>query len=624
MEYLIKEEEGKNYNIGTLIVAAIVIVLSLIPLVMNYKYNDNHLNWLNHDYCKNLMTSTEQGSLYMTEGGDNQVFGTLYFTYAEKLRPDLTPYDQKGNIFKRIYGDMRYISRDILIRRQKMVDTGIFDSQEPFYEHIRSMQDPYFVPYWQGDRPVYLTWQRPQPWTLGDYYYKRYGLMYRVMDIEYNLVDYLDIKKEISVPAAQQQFKAWLHRDVSMKYTLDKIKKLEKEGYVKKVGNMVKYIKMFPSPHNIDYMDKFLIRWHEAPNAMHWDYLTREIIVNYDYQMGEVYKRKVIELQDIRSREKRSHIAAQIDKRIQDNWKKAVDFYEDGVVYGHDSISILHNISVVYLNNPLNDKSLHLKAHKLLTDGLKLFPNSLGTYSIMFSYLIKANLENPENEKKNLEEIDMWFTQLKNVLTHTKSAKINPATKTKKGVGASFERMFAEADYKNNPAWKNFAGIEGYVNEMKRIPTSQLLMYEQQLKSKINSNPNSVTMQDIQIIQALYMRGIPFHYVPFINRADGYLTTLLKYKRNDIQFNDWVFKMTLQFNKLDFAYEAGKNLLKLRKGADYNFYYTMGAICYRIKKNNDAKKYFNLFLTAVRSIPKATLKEGKKISDVEKVLELLK
>src|SRR5271157_4997672 len=75
----------------------LIIILSVIPFISNYKYCDNHNNWLNHDYCKYLMSSTEEGSIYMTEGGDNQVFGSLYFTYAEKLRPDLTPYDQKGN-----------------------------------------------------------------------------------------------------------------------------------------------------------------------------------------------------------------------------------------------------------------------------------------------------------------------------------------------------------------------------------------------------------------------------------------------------------------------------------------------------------------------------------------------
>ena len=82
------------------VIAVIVIMaMAVIEFISNYKYCDNHLNFLDHDYCKYLMSSTEEGSIYMTEGGDNQVFGSLYFNYAEKLRPDLTPYDQKGNIF---------------------------------------------------------------------------------------------------------------------------------------------------------------------------------------------------------------------------------------------------------------------------------------------------------------------------------------------------------------------------------------------------------------------------------------------------------------------------------------------------------------------------------------------
>src|SRR5208337_3187566 len=114
---------------------------------------------------KNLMVSTEENSIFMTEGGDNQVFGTLYFTYAEKLRPDLTPFDQKGNIFPKIYGDMRYISdAETLPRRMNLVDSHLFQSEEPFYDNPRSSADPYFIPYWQGKRPVYLLWQRPDPW----------------------------------------------------------------------------------------------------------------------------------------------------------------------------------------------------------------------------------------------------------------------------------------------------------------------------------------------------------------------------------------------------------------------------------------------------------------------------
>ena len=85
--------DKKDWNVLTVVVSFIVVLIALIPFVKNFKYNDYHLNWLNHDYGKNLMISTEPNSVLMTEGGDNQVFATVYFIYAEKLRPDITPYD---------------------------------------------------------------------------------------------------------------------------------------------------------------------------------------------------------------------------------------------------------------------------------------------------------------------------------------------------------------------------------------------------------------------------------------------------------------------------------------------------------------------------------------------------
>ncbi len=619
-----KKNDAGEFNIYTIIIALIILFLSIIPFIRNYKYNDIHLAWLNHDYGKNLMTSTEEGSVFMTEGGDNQVFSTLYFMYAEKLRPDLAPYDQKGNIFKRIYGDMRYIDPKTLERRMQLVDSHLFAGEEPFYVNIRDRADPYFIPYWQGRRPVYLTWERPEPWTLslgvgsppiigqkqnsiednyGDYYYKRYGIMYKVQNIQYELVDYLELKKEISVSDAESQLSSWLHRTVDLKFTIDKINEMVREGYLRLAGDRVIFIKMYDPPHKGDYFDKFLLRWHDAPNAMYWDVLTREIIINYDYQMGEIYRGKVGELQDIKSREKRPEILAEIDKRIKENWTLAKSFYNDSLIYGFDSISTLHNLAVVYMRNGL--ENLDEKARELLTRALTLYANSWGTYSLMFSLLINDMFKNPADESRNMKEIDMWMNQLKVNLTHYRSAG---------------------GDYTKNSVWGNFSGLDNFINQLRQVPLSQLNGMVDELSRQIKVSPKNIDNNlSQQALTLLYSRGIPFGYQPYIKKADELLDQLLMIKKDDQNFIIWAFSICLQIQKLDKAYEIGKDMERLNKDIpDPSFYYSMGMISYNLKKPVDTVTYLNKFLDKIKTDRKAQIQLREPVQNANNVLSQLK
>lgn len=626
-QYDNQNEQNRLKPLPAVLVTLLVLVLAFIPFIKNYKDNDNHLNWLNHDYGKNLMMSTEENSLLMTEGGDNQVFATLYFTYAEKLRPDLTPYDQKGNIFNKIYGDMRYIDINTLKRRMDLVDAHLFSSEEPFYKDIRSREDPYFVPYWQVNRPVYLTWKKPNITRLKidsydmvynagttnimnhrthqfiDKYYKRYGIMYKVMDIEYQLVDYLDIKKNISIEAARQAFSRWLKRQVTLDYTLKKIQKLQKEGWVKRQGNRVLFVKMFPAPHGEDYFDNFLLRWKKAPNAQYWDYLTREIIINYDYQMGEIYRGKIRELKEIRSMEKRPKIIADINKRIQDNWKKAMDHYEDALFYGHDSISILHNVSVVFMNNQMED--LSGRAKTLLQRALKLYPSSFGTYNIFFTLLIRDSLKHPENREANLKLADKYMDQIKHQFMRYKGS-------TK--------------DYTKHRNWKQVAGIANYFKTLKKTDLKQLAAADAQIHKWIKSKPSAIPNNLVQnTIVIYYSLGFPFQYKPFLSKGDDLFNSMIQLKAKDAGFNRWAFNIALQTGKNNEAYMLGKRLLRLEpQKADFNFYYNIGAASLRTGQKSEAAVYFKKFLDLISKNRTAFLQQRNRIDQVNKLLKTLK
>ncbi|OHD56724.1 MAG: hypothetical protein A2Y33_06430 [Spirochaetes bacterium GWF1_51_8] len=596
--------EKKDWNILTIIISVVVIALSLIPFVKNYKINDYHLNWLNHDYGKNLMISTEENSVLMTEGGDNQVFATVYFIYAEKLRPDITPYDQKGNIFNRIYGDMRYITPEILAHRMKLVDTHIFAGYEPFYKDIRDIKDPYFIPYWTGTRPVYLTWQRPEPWTLGDYYYHRYGIMYKVQDIEYALVDFLELVREVSFADAQKKFSEWLHRAIDLKYTMEKIEKLVKEGYIAKSGNNVKFVKMYPAPNNTDYFSDFLIRWKDIKNAQFLDYLTREIVINYDYQMGEIYLDRIDELQTIKSAEKRPEIIAALDKKIWESWTNALYYFDDSLYYGHDSISVLHNVAVIYLNNKMN-VDLDEKAHEMLVKALTLYPNSFGTYSVMFNYLIRDFFKNPANEEKDRKEINKWLDQLKAQLRLYKGST---------------------DDYAKSPIWKNFAGMESFLLQTQNVPQLQLSVSADELEKQINAKALTLDFNTIRMVmEHMFFRGYMFQYQPFMKRADAMFAKLIDMKKDDPNFNIWAYSMAGQFGKVDVVYTIGLNLRKSMPTInDPAFYLQMGKLAFEKGEDVSAKEFITNFITMVGKDLKANLSQKDNISLANSILDLIK
>jgi len=621
--FVLELSSQKEQNILTFIAGILLFFTTILTFIKNYKYNDNHLNWLNHDYSKNLLMCTEENSIFMTEGGDNQVFGSLYFTYAEKLRPDISPYDQKGNIFKRIYGDMRYIDPQTLERRMQLVDTHLFAGEEPFYENERDRKDPYFIPYWQGRRPVYLTWERPRPWTLdatyfqdfarklpenyvkelglGEYYYKRYGIMYKVQDIRYKLVDYLEVKKTVTLQQAQKLFSDWLHRPVDISFTMGKVKLLEKEGLIKIRGNEVEFVKTYPYPFTEDFFSNLLFRWKNIPNAEYLDVLSREIIVNYGYMLGEFYREKVNELLELKKDEKNPAIIKDIDSKIKENWENAKKYYAEAIRYGYDSLSVLHNIGIVYMKNEIED--LSSKSRELFKNALKYYPNSFGTYSVMFAFLITDSFKNPSHESENLKEFEQYLNQLKNVLTRYRSS---------------------EGVYNKHPLWKNFEGLERFYEDMKQLPTSQLNNMIQLAENQIKSG--QIDKNFLQgITTKLYFRGLNFGYEPYINKASEFTKVLLTRYENDRETMEWAFLIFLQSQKFDNAYEIGKRIQSKNLAfSNPVFYYYLGAISFQKGDKKLAKEMLSKFIQQASTDRKNIVQLRPLIEEANKILSFIK
>lgn len=104
------------------------------------KMVNNRHNYANHDFCSDMLKTTELETILMTQGEDNQVFGLLYFSLAKNVRPDIDFFDQQGNVFPRLYGDF----------------IGYHPEEVRLIRAIRDFQ------LFSTGRPVYMTWKRKE------------------------------------------------------------------------------------------------------------------------------------------------------------------------------------------------------------------------------------------------------------------------------------------------------------------------------------------------------------------------------------------------------------------------------------------------------------------------------
>lgn len=408
----------------------VVMALALYPLVENYKYNDHSKNWLNHDYGKNLLSSTEEYSVFMTEGGDNQVFSSLYFTYAEKLRQDLFPYDQKGNIYKKIYGDLRYVSLETLNNRQNTVDRGLFTGEEPFYEDIRSPEPPYFVPYALGKPSTYLTWKRPNPQELGDFYYKNYGQMYKVQPIRYALVDLLQITEESEINYLRRHLNGVLGRPINDQEWNRWTNELVQEGLVSRDGANLVFKKMYRKPFVKDPRETFITRWDDIKNIEYLDYLSREIITSYAYELVMFLSDEIKNYEYLYEREDTPYLKTDFKQKLDELWDEVWYYADLAVRTGHDSSSILHNLGIFYLT--IDDNFIYQtndytpQAIELWEKVTEQFPYSWATYNVLFWSYLQQAFKYPAQATQYLEAFDDQLKAMTNAMTHWKTMKKNP------------------------------------------------------------------------------------------------------------------------------------------------------------------------------------------------------
>lgn len=265
-------------------ISLIAIFAIMVPIfVMNLSRNNNSKDFSNHDYSYNMMNSLPDNAIFATEGGDNQVFGLVYYTMVERRRPDLKIYDQKGNVFERIYGNLMKTDGRWLGSISDAVDKDFIDS----------------------GRPYYMAWRRDGLERLGDYYFKAYGLVFKVQPIKYALVDELEFFKVLTVNDYKAIAKEHLKRNYENKKVASDLNALLDEGLisVERKNNYngneeITFVKMYELPFpelktEEDYWASYTMKG-TAEEISHYDFLTREIFVSsYSLAKIDMYNRRI-------------------------------------------------------------------------------------------------------------------------------------------------------------------------------------------------------------------------------------------------------------------------------------------------------------------------------------------
>lgn len=383
------------------VISAIFILLSYIPFRAHFDSNNVRHCWANDNYGRNLLKTLEYKAILFTEGGDNQVFSLLYHNYVEYLRPDVNdPNVPLEELSKRGIFDQKGNVFLLYGDMMRMTPKQLFESQVT-NDYSRI----------RTGRPVYYTWK--------DYrrqreINKRYGenFEYRQMGILYRICR----KGEIFIPPINY----WLYYDFA---------------------------------------------WENYPDeAIHWDYLSREIIANYNFQMGDEYLAKAY---NAYNNSRNPFISSQERKKYKEEYEKykntAFKYYRRAKVFGFDMTAIHFNLGLL-LEQQINiyrEEGNMKEINRILDEAIS-------------NYLKAAEIENRHDnapraffaagrayERKAFFNPDKETTYMSNALKYYQEAlSINP--------------RYRDADL-------GFKRVQGYL----RYPTKKV----KEMEKKLSQNP---------------------------------------------------------------------------------------------------------------------------------------
>lgn len=500
------------------VTSIIFIVLAILPFHANIKENNLRHNRANDNYGLNLLMSLDKDAILFTEGGDNQVFSLLYHHLVEHLRPDVRIWDQKGNVFEGLYGNLMRITAQQLKENQI---TGDYSQ-------------------WKTGRPIYYTWK------------------------DFKRINEINKRYYLSKGKVPQNFFT-----VGILYRM-----VPKNVFYQPLVNPWHYYKF---------------DWMKYPEeAIHWDYLAREILANYNFQIGDRYlilsqKFKNL-LLNPRVKSFNGIPRSQFIQKIKEYKKMGFDYYKNSTKYGYDMVAIHYNFAIFLerraqqaLRQGDVKKALELyqMAADKYQDAAKVDPKEMRAYySWAVAYEKMADIASPNDEADYLR---------KGKLILEKAIKIND---------------------RYSPLTHGLKRIEAKL----KYPRSKI----NELKQAITQNPHN--QQNVNVLLQTYLVRNN------INAAISVLEKVRASNPKNLMYLQYLASLYARSGHIDKTISYLKKIIKIQPN-NPNFSYALAEIYYKQKKYTQAKYYYRK-VVSLGNNPKFSdlaFKASDKLQSIENV-----
>lgn len=129
---------GRNRNAAVLSVAALLAAAPAVRAAFETASWNQRWDLAADDYGRNLLRSLPPGAAFFMDGGDDSFYTTAYLLYAEGRRPDLSPHDRGGLVFRSPYGsDFRRLPKPAKEERRREVEAAFSRRRPVLYATLR-------------------------------------------------------------------------------------------------------------------------------------------------------------------------------------------------------------------------------------------------------------------------------------------------------------------------------------------------------------------------------------------------------------------------------------------------------------------------------------------------------
>ena len=468
---------GQKKETVAAVLTAGFILLSALPFNMNIRANNLRHNWENHYYGENMLLTCDKDAVLFTEGGDNQVFSLLYNHLVEHLRPDMTVWDQKGNVFEGLYGDLMRITQQQLVENQI---TGDYSQ-------------------WATGRPMYYTWKDgARIDEINKRYYLSQGLPPRIF------------------------------------ITTGILYRIVPQGT--------------PYSTLIDYWDYYKFPWIKyAKEAVHWDYLAREIVANYNFQLGDRFLMKGEELRNVYQTTKLASYDGvsrdQMMAKAAEDENLGFKYYADAAKFGYDMVAIHFNFAIFIEQRArqyINQRNLP-KAVELYKKAVESYRNAIDT---------------------DLEEVRAYLNLGG---AYETLANLDPQNE---GTYLSNARKILDKALKISPDYQQARGLLARINGKLKYPASEM----KALEDRVSANPRDRQAVEAYL-QALMDRGD-------LPAAEGFLRSVIGLYPGDWRFLNYLASFNAQLGNVPAAIMYFEQMARVQP-QNAAVFLTIGELYYR-------------------------------------------